>query len=339
MAFELEKLGLSVPNKDHRLPYNLKTFVQALEQKGRETEKVFRHFPMNSARFSETDDDTPAMDSLKMKKTAGNFDFSREMTIDKQTRAVDGFNRGSVKKGAGNKTDMESRTMPVDIYKQDTEKGTAASRAGADALPMPGNVSKTDGTGRQETHQNLTSGAEKYQSAGASYASVAENLSAPAKQAAGFQQGLNPTSVVNQVGKEIAAFLHRGDRIFTLQLKPPELGIVNIEMDVKENILKMSVVTETSSAKDMLHANYVDLKRVLEGYGIRVETFDVQLNGNLNHSSANGDGFLDQQHHSQGRFGKNLHSGELGTDTAGDGKADSLVPSRTNNESLLDLLA
>jgi flagellar hook-length control protein FliK len=114
--------------------------------------------------------------------------------------------------------------------------------------------------------------------------------------------------------------------------------MVNIEMDVKENVLKMSVVTETSSAKDMLHANYVDLKRVLEGYGIRVETFDVQLNSNLNHASSNGDGSLNQQN-SQSGTGKNRLFGEPSGETTEENTGEAPVSPQTMNEARLDLLA
>jgi flagellar hook-length control protein FliK len=114
--------------------------------------------------------------------------------------------------------------------------------------------------------------------------------------------------------------------------------MVNIEMDVKENVLKMSVVTETSSAKDMLHANYVDLKRVLEGYGIRVETFDVQLNTSQNHVSANGDGFLNHQHSQQG-MGKNIRFGKTAGGTAEDEVIEQSILPQKNNEARLDLLA
>jgi flagellar hook-length control protein FliK len=246
--------------------------------------------------------------------------------------------QGSEKKVTDHKTGMESRPMPVDNHKPDTEKTAAVLKATADPSPVQGDVSKTDGTVLKETHQNLIPGGEKFQSMGVSYTGAPENLSSPVKQTAAFQQGPLPAAVVNQVGREIAAFVRRGDRFFTLQLKPPELGIVNIEMDVKENALKMSVVTETSSAKDLLHANYVDLKRVLEGYGIRVEAFDVQLNGSLNHASANGDGSLNQQH-SQTGMGKNLHFGKSSGETAEENNVGPPVPPGKNSEALLDLLA
>lgn len=395
LASSLEKLGLSVPNKEPHLPYTLENFTQALEKKIGEPVPVSKHVAMDPVRMAEMVMEMPAVKSMKMENTATYFGYAREMMIDKQNKPAeknpvtpkndsqdlwsvkndggisgdrktdprisemdvqgndashkpDGTRRsvqtgvsdqGSEKKVTDHKTGMESRPMPVDNHKPDTEKTAAVLKATADPSPVQGDVSKTDGTVLKEAHQNLIPGGEKFQSMGVSYTTGApENLSSPVKQTAAFQQGPLPAAVVNQVGREIAAFVRRGDRFFTLQLKPPELGIVNIEMDVKENALKMSVVTETSSAKDLLHANYVDLKRVLEGYGIRVEAFDVQLNGSLNHASANGDGSLNQQH-SQTGMGKNLHFGKSSGETAEENNVGPPVPPGKNSEALLDLLA
>ncbi len=306
----LEKLGLSVPNKASHLPFTLEMVVQFLEKKVQESALVSKNTSMDASRMTESVPEMPAVKSMKMAKKESDFGFAREMMNDKQDKPT--------AKDVAAKN-MESQNMFFD--------------------KKIGDVSKTDGAGRQENLQTLMPGGEKLQGPGILSANVAENPSAPGKQTAAFQQNPLPAAVVNQVGKEIAAFLHRGDRIFTLQLKPPELGMVNIEMDVKENVLKMSVVTETSSAKDMLHANYVDLKRVLEGYGIRVETFDVQLNSSLNHASANGDGLLNQQQHSQAGVGKNIRSGKPGGETAEEDTAEQPVLPKKNNEALLDLLA
>jgi hypothetical protein len=394
LASSLEKLGLSVPNKEPHLPYTLENFTQALEKKVGEPVPVSKHVTMDPGRLAEMVVEMPAVKSMKMENTATYFGYAREMMIDKQNKLSeknpvtpknesqnlwsvkndgdisggrktaprisemdvqgndashkpDGSRRsvqtgvsdqGSEKKVTDHRTGMESRPMPVDSLKPDAEKAAAVHRTTADPLPVQGDVSKIDGAVLKENHQNLVPGGEKFQSMGVSYTGAPENLSSPVKQTPAFQQSPLPAAVVNQVGREIAAFVRRGDRFFTLQLKPPELGIVNIEMDVKENALKMSVVTETSSAKDLLHANYVDLKRVLEGYGIRVETFDVQLNGSLNHTSANGDGSLNQQH-SQTGMGKNLHFGKSSGETAEENNVEPPVPPGKNSEALLDLLA
>jgi flagellar hook-length control protein FliK len=99
-----------------------------------------------------------------------------------------------------------------------------------------------------------------------------------------------PEQTVQQVGKEIAQFVQRGDRVLKIQLKPAELGTVNIEMDVKENVMKLSVVAETSAAKEMLMASHSELRRVLEGYGVKLDTLNVDLSGSFDQSLADGNG-------------------------------------------------
>ncbi|MCF8088863.1 MAG: flagellar hook-length control protein FliK, partial [Desulfotignum sp.] len=315
----LEKLGLSVSNKASHLPFALEGIVQFLEKKVQESASVPQNSSMNAFRMAESVQEMPVGKGVTGQKNDSSNVFSEKKVTD--------F-----------KSDMESRLMSADVPKQNMEKGGIFHKINTDSSPMQGDVSKGDGAGRQEIHQNLIAGTEKLQGPSISFTNVAESVSAPVKQSVVSQQSPLPTAVVNQVGKEIASFLHRGDRIFSLQLKPLELGMVNIEMDVKENVLKMSVVTETSSAKDMLHANYVDLKRVLEGYGIRVETFDVQVSSNLNHASATGDGFLNQQH-SQGGMGKNIRFGKSVDDIAEDDTVEQSIWPQKNNEARLDLLA
>jgi flagellar hook-length control protein FliK len=165
-------------------------------------------------------------------------------------------------------------------------------------------------SGRQGILYDGIAGMDKSQSTASSLADLHGLANVP-KNMGTLQNKPLSASVMSQVGKEIAGFVQRGDRFFTLQLKPPELGMVNIEMDVKENLLKMSIVTETGSAKDLLQANYADLRRVLEGYGVKIESFDIQLSSSLNQSATNGDSPLNQQNHHSGRFGKkNFNTGQ-----------------------------
>jgi flagellar hook-length control protein FliK len=243
-------------------------------------------------------------------------------------------------KGSFYQADDGRQPVQMNSLKQDAEKTAAAPRADIDSRPMAAEFLKTDSGARQESHQTPMPGGDRVQGQSITFAAGAQNVPSPAKPLGVSQQGPLPAAVMNQVGKEIASFLQRGERIFTLQLKPPELGMVTIEMDVRENVLKMSVVAETSSAKDMLHASYVDLRRVLEGFGVRVESFDVQLSGNLNnHASTNGDGALNQQPNPHGRFGKNMQPGSQAGDTGGEDGIESTVMRQQGKDGLLDLLA
>ena len=140
-----------------------------------------------------------------------------------------------------------------------------------------------------------------------------------------------PPNVVETVGKEIAAFLQRGDRILKLQLKPAELGTVNIEMDTKENVVKLSIVAETSSARELFLSNHNELRRVLEGHGVRLENLDVQVNDGHGQSMADGNNGSDRQQNQ--RWGTRFARMDIVDDSG-----DTILPMRQNNDGLLDLL-
>ncbi len=140
-----------------------------------------------------------------------------------------------------------------------------------------------------------------------------------------------PPNVVETVGKEIAAFLQRGERMLRIQLKPAELGTVNIEMDTKENVIKLSIVAETSSARELFLSNHNELRRVLEGHGIRLENLEIQMNDGFAQTMANGD------HQSARQRNQRWGTRFARMDKKEDG-ADSISPMGQNKESLLDLL-
>ena len=58
-------------------------------------------------------------------------------------------------------------------------------------------------------------------------------------------RGSLPSYLVDQVGKQIARSILRGDRSVRLQLKPPELGRMKVNIDFNDNTLKLGMVTET----------------------------------------------------------------------------------------------
>ncbi len=374
VASGLEKLGLPMPNKPPHHPFTLEMLIRSLEKKNSVPVQASKPMAMDSAAMAETVQEMPAVKTMKMEKADTYFGFAREMMMDRQNKPAprksasqlsgprdplsantadtaireqalpksdSRISVGDVSaKSFVDRSDAGPRPSRLDHLKQDAEKTAAVSRGDTDSRPMPADFTRTDGRPGQESHQTLMPGGDRVHGQTMTFAAGAQEVFTPAKPLGVPQQGPLPAVVMNQVGKEIASFLQRGERIFTLQLKPPELGMVTIEMDVRENVLKMSVVAETSSAKDMLHANYVDLRRVLEGFGVRVESFDVQLSGNLsNHASANGDGALNQQAHSHGRFGKNMQAGRQAGDTAGEDDIDLPGVLQPGKDGLLDLLA
>lgn len=100
-----------------------------------------------------------------------------------------------------------------------------------------------------------------------------------------FQDFL-PTYLVNQVGRQLSRALLRGDRVIRLRLKPPELGAVKIEMDIKDNVLRLEMIAENSSVKELLLSNVHELRNALAEQGIKIEGLDVQVGHDFNHSLA-----------------------------------------------------
>ncbi|HUT71816.1 MAG TPA: flagellar hook-length control protein FliK [Desulfatiglandales bacterium] len=118
---------------------------------------------------------------------------------------------------------------------------------------------------------------------GASFSETASGVSENQRPAA---RGFLPGYLAEQVGRQIARSLLGGERVVRLQLKPPELGMVKVEMDIKEHVLKIGMITENSSVKELLLSNAHELRDALVEQGIKLERLDVQINYNSNQSLA-----------------------------------------------------
>jgi hypothetical protein len=330
--------GMSGLTKDGDTPFSLKAFIGALEEKYPGSARTITPAAVNTTALAENQ--MPAMRSMEMEKINAFFAFAREMMTRSRQDAVD--SRLKHKIAGGQNDEKQKNVQPGQSRLNGFSNTPGTDRPGAvqhlfdDLVKQMENGPKSlnDSAARPGPGHDGIAGMARFQTATTRPAEM-DGSAGVNRNAGTWQNSVVPSSVVNQVGKEIAGFVQRGDRFFTLQLKPPELGMVKIEMDVKENLLKMSIVTETGSAKEMLQANYADLRRVLEGYGVKVETFDIQLGTSLNQSAANGDSPLNQQNHHPGRFGKNFNS--TGQADNSDSEPPPAPPLR--KDGLVDLLA
>ncbi|MGD2029334.1 MAG: flagellar hook-length control protein FliK [Desulfobacterales bacterium] len=87
-----------------------------------------------------------------------------------------------------------------------------------------------------------------------------------------------PAYLVDQVGKQISRSILRGDSIVRLRLKPPDLGRLKINIDIKDNGLKLGMIAEHSSVKELLLSNVHELKGTLASQGMKLENIDIQIN-------------------------------------------------------------
>ena len=96
-----------------------------------------------------------------------------------------------------------------------------------------------------------------------------------------------PSYLINQVGRQIARSIHNGKNVIKLQLKPPELGTIKIEVGIEDNRLRLHMITQDKSVKHILLSNIHELKETLLEQGIRPDKIDIQLDYNPDQSLAN----------------------------------------------------
>jgi flagellar hook-length control protein FliK len=118
-----------------------------------------------------------------------------------------------------------------------------------------------------------------------SVSTFSETINAAQSNDKSFRSSL-PAYLVDQVGKQISRSILRGDRIVRLQLKPPDLGRVKINIDIKDNVLKLGMIAEHSSVKELLLSNVHELRGALVSQGIKLENIDIQINYGFGQSLA-----------------------------------------------------
>ncbi|MCP4722565.1 MAG: flagellar hook-length control protein FliK, partial [Desulfobacteraceae bacterium] len=96
-----------------------------------------------------------------------------------------------------------------------------------------------------------------------------------------------PTHVTNQVSKGIVRAINQGETTLKIQLKPAELGRLQLTINNVGNSMKVSITAENPAAKDILTANVNELKTVLASAGISLDKFDVDMNSEFKQSYAN----------------------------------------------------
>jgi len=95
-----------------------------------------------------------------------------------------------------------------------------------------------------------------------------------------------PPYVIGQVGKQISRSLLRAEKVIRLQLKPPELGTLKIEMDMKDNLLKLGMIAENHSVRELLLSNIHELREALLDQGVKLDRLDVHTHSNMNNAAA-----------------------------------------------------
>jgi hypothetical protein len=96
-----------------------------------------------------------------------------------------------------------------------------------------------------------------------------------------------PLYVVNQVGRRLGLALRRGENHVRLQLRPPHLGSIELNLAMKDNGLKIAMVAENQFIKDLMISHVNELREALVQQGVELQKIDVEINQNFGQSMAN----------------------------------------------------
>ena len=99
-------------------------------------------------------------------------------------------------------------------------------------------------------------------------------------------RGPLPSYVVNQVADRLAYMVKNNQNSLKINIKPPELGELNVELSMKDGVLKATLTAESVAAKNTLDAGSEQLKQLLAQQGIKVESLDITLKSDSQESQA-----------------------------------------------------
>ena len=105
------------------------------------------------------------------------------------------------------------------------------------------------------------------------------------------------SSIIEQVSVKISKALQAGNDKISIQLKPAELGRVDVKMELTHDGRIMAIVTaDSKDTLDLLRRDSNDLQKALESAGLQMDSGDMTFNlrGEENEMASNGDQDLDR---------------------------------------------
>ena len=292
---KMELIGMNMPKKAKTDQIGLEDFITSLEQiteKAGKEKNVSPDIKNTLGKISEraklSEQKSEFASSLKV---SSNYDFTEPLLkekADKKGHNVDTKKvLPSLEKSKSGKNESISSFIKQKEVKVKNYAGphtnTSNRSEKADMLP---NVNKQteliSPINEKGYHANTEAG--QINASENSEAFSFTNMLKTVEQGEKPLRGYIPVTLVDQVGKQISKSILRGDQFVTLQLKPPDLGKVNIKIDIKDHNLKLSMTAEHHTAKELLLNNIHELKEALVQHGVKLEKVDVQINHNFGQS-------------------------------------------------------
>ena len=106
-------------------------------------------------------------------------------------------------------------------------------------------------------------------------------------QPAGNNPGINPAQIIEQVAYALQVS-HTGGQEMQLQLSPPDLGSLQINVSVHDGVLSVRLEAQSPTTQQILVDNLSQLKNSLTQQGVAFDRIDVRLAGSQTGSSSSG---------------------------------------------------
>jgi flagellar hook-length control protein FliK len=299
LADKLKMLGIHMPGKAESGQITLKDFIASLEQTAGGPDGPHKLSPEMQttmeqilAKMVVPGEETKAAVSKPLVANPELADFNSQAKTKKDAESVEKEKRLSAFKPAGRpgagekfpdfadeKGRLNADSRPSDLKHVNADRtADLVSEFKGGRGSKPGINTESFNIQPQAVATNI--------SPQMAVATITEAVHSTGQHEKPFQDFL-PTYLVDQVGRQLSRALLKGDRIIRLRLKPPELGAVKIEMDLKDNVLRLDMIAENSTVKELLLSNVQELRNALTEQGVKIEGLDVQVGQDFNHSLAN----------------------------------------------------
>jgi len=143
-----------------------------------------------------------------------------------------------------------------------------------------------------------------------------------------------PLHVINQVGRQMAFAIRRGENQVRLQLKPPNLGSIQLDMVMKDHVLKVAMITEHHAVKELLMSHVQELRAALVGQGVELQRIDINIDHHFGQSLANAQRDLNDAN--SWRLSLNSASGAL---EGGPEHTGEVIEPNVSSHALVDMFA
>jgi hypothetical protein len=87
--------------------------------------------------------------------------------------------------------------------------------------------------------------------------------------------------ILQQISKKLIWSVRNGEEKIKLQLEPPQLGSLYIEIGRQKGVLQATMWTNNQVTKELLESHQVELQRILKQDGFHLGQFDVFVNPNM----------------------------------------------------------